>query len=860
MIYRPRPRRTRVAANEVSTMTEDAAEAQDADARLEGFRGAAGHSREVSTTIWCAGCGTWFGGRWWATIDTSTDGALLEGLLEHGFGGINRNHCPSCSASYVVQEPLVVHRPADEQLLIVVPNRRMHRAQHARAALIAAVADDPGTVAPAYAREPILVSGVSGLRGLVGEVTRVSGRPASAPPVQPRPVTETAPSTDRIETSPRSRTETVSAEPRRAAAEPAGNVTAEVEPLVVTEEAPSDGSTNGEAAAARGGLLAALMADASTDGEPGEDRTGPWHDAWALDGGEPPVEHEPTRVSRMVAPRARLPEGRTTRLVLDDGDAIALFRVPNAEAADAALTDDTELRFQLHQTAEGPAMCLTLVPGADVADVCWVFDTGADAALLDQLERRFAVAVEAVDGEGALVGRRVFDPPLAPNVASARERVERAGGSPPAAQALLARGDVDRVGQLRHNFTEHAFAGSRSAADAHLALGILAFWTEPEREVYLLDVQSFPRVWFDAIVRRVLAAALDFGLMPASHLEQRAIVLGLAPDARALLGRVLGAFAELNLSTSLRTNDLDPIDNYENWERLLTRAEALGLAVDAGLRGLALTAMEDARRAADVLDGSEAPIELDPDEDVIELESVDEVFEASGAPVDVTEPLGDLIDTALVGLLDDPVRRVSAAAVLMQRGETEHTSALAEALLTMGADELLRVLPLGVAHVDALAGELVPALRSANTAVRRAMTLFLAEGRRPEAILALVDQLLDARDAGWEPLATALAGYGADVRHLVAGMPLDGEGLERVARVLAAMPATLRETVYDAGARRTTPVQRCLERAARLADAGAGRAGFAHRLDVAVSMLAVGDTTGPTHALSGGGDGGGRFR
>ena len=45
----------------------------------------------------------------------------------------------------------------------------------------------------------------------------------------------------------------------------------------------------------------------------------------------------------------------------------------------------------------------------------------------------------------------------------------------------------------------------------------------------------------------------------------------------------------------------------------------------------------------------------------------------------------------------------------------------------------------------------------------------------------------------------------------------------------------------------------------RLADAGAGRAAFAQRMDVAVSMLAVGDTVGPTHALSGRGDGGGRF-
>lgn len=825
------------------------------------FTGAAGRSRSVTTTIWCAGCGTWFGGQWWAAIDAGHDPGHLHALLDAGFAGLNRNQCPSCSAVYVIKEPIVVHRPEAGQLLLVVPPRRMHRAQQARAALISAVADDPGERPPPYAREPTLVAGVSGLRGLVGEVTRVSKRPEpgeGAAESEPgaRPTADPDASDPGVmATSPGSPLESLPATAGAVGAVGSEDMTMEVEPIAEREPAEAE-----EAAAEPQGLIAALMHHEPADSEerPPEDAAGRWHDAWSLDGAEGrepdgAVEHEPTRVSRMVTPRARLPEGRGTRLVVDDGDVLALFRVPSADHADRLLTDEAELRFQLHRTPHGPAMSLTLVPADPDGLVCWPIDPMGEGEALDVLARRFAVIIEAIDGEGALVGRRVFDPPLARNVAAARLQVERRGGSPAAAREAVATGAVDRVGQLRHNFREDAFAGCRSISEAHLALSIIGFWTEPEREAYLYEIQSFPRVWFEAIVRRVLTAAVDFGLMPPAHLEPRAIEMGLAGDPRSLVSRALSGFAELNLSTSLKGNDLDPIDNYENWERLLTRAEGLGLAVDAGLRGLALSAMEAARHAAEAADASEEPIELDLD-DAIELESIDEpgpLEPIPEAPDDQTEPLTDLIDSALVGLLDEAGQRASAAAVLLQRGEPGFAAPVAAALLEMKPTELIRVLPLGLPQADALAGHLAGALRSPSAPLRRAVTLFMAEARRPEAILALVDQLLDARDGGWRPLAVALAGYGADVRHIVAGLPLEGEGLERAAQVLARLTPAVRETVFDAGARRSPRVRRCLEHAGRLADAGPVTPGFVQRLEEALSDLPAPDTRTPSPAVGG---------
>ncbi|MCB9543397.1 MAG: pentapeptide repeat-containing protein [Myxococcales bacterium] len=461
------------------------------------------------------------------------------------------------------------------------------------------------------------------------------------------------------------------------------------------------------------------------------------------------------------------------------------MRVASPAAAEALLAEGGALRFQLHETAHGPACCLTLAP-AEGDPIVWPTE---DAALVDHLARRFAVTIEAIDPQGALVARRVFDPPLARNVALARERAQALGGETAAARAALAAGAVDVLGELRHNFREDTFARLRTAAEAQLALGITAFWAEPERARYLLLVQSFPAVWFDAIVRRVLVAALEFGLLPPPHLEAWAIEHGVVADAHRLLRRALAGFAELELGLAGRTSDLDPLDAWENWERLLTRAEALGVDVDPQVEALAMRAMEAARLAAEAEEGSEELIELDP-EDAIDVESVDlSMGEGSAADdgaaedpdgrfadrgvddrgfddadlddadlddadlddanlddadlddADLDDPdlddrlddrdplaaLADRGDAVLLGLLDDRTQRAAAAAVLLRRGEALYAPTLADALAAMEPAELLRALPAALPLASALAPHLRDALHDGRPAVRRALALFFAE-------------------------------------------------------------------------------------------------------------------------------------
>lgn len=743
------------------------------------YTGDMGRTRTGETTVWCSGCGTWFGARWFRVIDAAADPDLLATLVDEGFAGINENDCPACERAYTIEEPIAVHRPDERELLLVVPPGRLHRAQQARAELIAAVADAPGERLPAYAREPALVAGVAGLRA---RVEASAAAPTVEAPAEPAdPTADEALDPTRISTPP--------------AARPAG-----------------------------AGLLAALLEDAPAapaDDEAGWDepadwdRHTTWEEGWSLDA--PPAD-EPTRVAQQPP---RLRPGVDRALVLDDDVPTARVRVASAAAGEALLAEGGALRCQLHETAHGPACCLALLPAAG-DPIAWALD---DAELVDRLARRFAVAVEAIDPQGALVARRVYDPPLARNVALARERAQALGGETTAARAALVDGGVDLVGELRHNFREDTFARLRTAAEAQLALGITAFWADPERARYLLLVQSFPAVWFDAIVRRVLTASLEFGLLPPPHLERWAIEHGVVADAHRLLRQALAGFAELELGLAGRTSDLDPLDAWENWERLLTRAEALGVDVDPQIEALALRAMEAARRAAEDEEGSEELMELDP-EDAIEVESVDLSMgdgSASGALDEGDETVGgddddygraayarddelgaggdaagaaadsgfaddegsssddegfadegfaddsgfadddlaedsafadddlaadDLADhdpiarlaergdAVLLGLLDDRTQRAAAAAVLLRRGEALYAPTLADALAAMEPAELLLALPEGLALAPVLAPHLRDALHDGGPAARRALALYLAEaglGDAPDA-------------------------------------------------------------------------------------------------------------------------------
>lgn len=698
------------------------------------YTGEMGRTRTGETTVWCPGCGAWFGARWFRGVDAAADPGLVETLASEGFAGLNESDCPACERPYVVEEPVVVHR--EGALVLVMPLGRLHRAQQARGALIAAVADAPGAAPPDYAREPVLVAGSAGLAALLAREAGGEGSSVGASVVD-EALGEGA-SEGGSERGSERRSEGSSAPPdagRDAAGADEVEVTRVSSPPLPEPPKPAEifePTPTASTPPAGSGLLAALIDDAPAS-EAGEAGDGGWDEAaeadpdwgggWSLSA---PVEHEPTR----VAPRPRGLRPGIDRLLLVEGEAVtARLRVAATEAA-GLLVDGAALRFQLHETPTGPASCLTLVP-AEGEPVVWPID---DDEVRGQLTRRFMVVVELYDEAGELIGEQHFGPPLARNVAVATARGAALGGETDAAREAVMGGEVDLLGELRHNFTEDSFSALHTVADAHLALGIVGFWSMTDRLRYLLLVQSFPAVWFDAIVRRVLRAALGFGLLPPPHLERWAIEHGLASDAVRLLRRALAGFAELSLGLAGRSNVLDPLDTWENWERLLTRADELGVDVGPDVEALARRAMKAAQVAAGVEDASDEAIELDI-EDAIELESVDLSIDESSdgaAPEALDAELADRGDAVLLGLLDDRERRATAARVLLQRGDAIYAPALADAILALSVEELRAVLP----AARSLAASLTPHLREAAEAIepeRRALLLaFVDESDRGE--------------------------------------------------------------------------------------------------------------------------------
>ena len=140
----------------------------------EPYNGASGRTSLEATTVWCGGCGIWFGSNVYRTIDAETDSSLLATFLADGFTGLNTCICPSCSWRHIAQEPLAIHFPQRRQFFLYVPTSLRHRAQMIRTEFLASVAAAPGVHVPRYVFEPILVGSRTELKQLVGDTRGVS--------------------------------------------------------------------------------------------------------------------------------------------------------------------------------------------------------------------------------------------------------------------------------------------------------------------------------------------------------------------------------------------------------------------------------------------------------------------------------------------------------------------------------------------------------------------------------------------------------------------------------------------------------------------------------------------------------------
>jgi hypothetical protein len=568
---------------------------------------------------------------------------------------------------------------------------------------------------------------------------------------------------------------------------------------------------------------------------------------WALDSAEAVPNEDPTHVVRVedVKSPPRKPtgphfdearaHGRDAYLRLDEHRVQAVVRL-SAARANAFHSGDAVFGVQLHQTAAGPVVDLILIGrenGEIVDHVTWVVspDAPGESVLIEDLQKDFLVDVVLHLPDGAFYGRRTFHEPLGANLRSAVVAAYRAAGlqsDPAAARKLFEAPDYDRVGRLKHNFHAESFAEIRSAAEAQLALGILSYWSAPERRDYLLRIKSFPETWLETIARRVLQGALDFGLSMEPHLRQRAIDLKIAESSALLVKAALANFAEVCLN--LKPNDLDPLDVWDNWESLLALADELDVHVDEEIEELAALAMERAREASQANESAE----LGADDAGVELVEVGE--------------LGNMGSTALAGLLGNPNLRTEAALALLHRGDAGHAVSIADAMRKMAREQLQRVVPAALALGPAFEGSFLGALRSKRASLRLAAALFLAEIRSERAVAPILGLLLHGGADEWQFLARAAARMGrriiAPAVRLVAA---EGDAEGRVAFTLALLGTEARGALSAALDRESdTRVQACLNRAMeRAAEVSFGDpADFSERLADAFNTCRS-DAVGP---------------
>ena len=121
-----------------------------------------------------------------------------------------------------------------------------------------------------------------------------------------------------------------------------------------------------------------------------------------------------------------------------------------------------------------------------------------------------------------------------------------------------------------------------------LAAGIVGYWSSDDAFPYLVANRSFPLERFRAMQRHVLEAAIDAGLSGFSSVATITVL--------AMFETLLANFAEV--STGLRPNDLDPMEEWDNWDKLVQFARDVGVTPDAEVLELAESRLERAKRHA----------------------------------------------------------------------------------------------------------------------------------------------------------------------------------------------------------------------------------------------------------------------
>jgi hypothetical protein len=496
--------------------------------------------------------------------------------------------------------------------------------------------------------------------------------------------------------------------------------------------------------------------------------------------------------------------GDSHHVAVVDGRVLAGAKVSKATLEAVEESEDLSFFVQLACEADYPHVGLVLAVLDDEqqsrASVGWSIDImNADHELvLDRLEGSVELVAALYDTDGELAAVYDVRAPLHENLEWIRQEVERRltepdhdGGSFDQAAAAWAEDDHQRLGSMRHNFQADSFEDATSPADAKLACGIVGYWSAPDKFAYLVSNRSFPLDQFEAIQQRVIRRAVHHGLYLNADLRLVAVDMGLAADSVELVERLISEFAELSIG--LRDNDLDPIQEWQNWDALVDLAEDLGVTPDSDVLELAESSLKRAQdfQETDLDEEMEPPAgigeagrepgepadgsaDADSAPDVHDEYEVDDLvvarrsettgvtyFLPDDAVLDTFDDLASMPREDLEMLLDDAKGRLEAAQMIIERFGSEGIQVALDGAENMMASEVVALARFVETKAEGLEAELVRGVESGGPSATYVAGHALARIRSTPAIPTLLDAFCDDKRGGnKEQFARAIAAYG----------------------------------------------------------------------------------------------------
>lgn len=439
---------------------------------------------------------------------------------------------------------------------------------------------------------------------------------------------------------------------------------------------------------------------------------------------------------------------------------------------------------QLHEADGYPVVTLLLARLDErqqaISSFCWALDPAPDGdrLILSKLQGGTKLRVAFFGPTGSRLRAIEVAAPYEANITWMLKKADtllgRSGRGTYADARTTVLEDNEKLGTMRHNFTPHSFEEATSPSAVKLAAGIVGYWSKPDTYEYLIANRAFPLKHFRGIQERVVRRAVEAGIFINEPLRDVAMELGLARTPEALLDLLVANFAEAAIS--IRANDLEPADQWENWDALLTFGDEMGVPPDPDVVELADVSLKHAREEEELAERSEIEIAATIEEQRANIPSPDDSLviakqsESTGvtyflpgdAVLDTFDDLAEMPREDLELLLNDAAGRLEAAQMLIERFGATGTSRVMETAEKMSSSEVAALAKFLESKAGGLEAELVRCVESGGPSAVYMAGRALASVQSTTAIPALLDAARDPEKHGdANQFAQALALYGS---------------------------------------------------------------------------------------------------